>query len=210
MMVFASLGDWFQRLAEKAAPVAERFGGPGLAVVAFLDSSFLSLPEVTDIVLVFLVIRQPDLWLYYSAAATIGAIAGCLALYSVARLGGEAFLRKRFRASHVDRGLALFRRYGLLTIIVPAILPPPFPFKIFVLLAGVAGIAPPTFLLATTIGRGFRYGGEALLAYKYGDRATEFIRGNLSTVSIALAALVAIGGAVYIIWRRKRGSAGGR
>ena len=206
--MFDAVAAWFKRVAAEVAPLAERYGAPGLAVVAFLDSSFLSRPAVTAVVLVWLVIREPSLWIYYSIAATIGSLAGCLALYSVARRGGEAFLRRRFKAGHVDRGLALFRRYGLLTIIVPAILPPPFPFKIFVLLAGVAGLSPGTFLLAASIGRGFRYGGEALLAYRYGDRATEFIKGNLATVSIVLAGLVAVGGVTFLVWRHRRAKRG--
>ena len=115
-----------------------RLGGPGLLLIGFLDSSFLSLPEVNDLLVIFMVTQHKHLLLYYSLMATIGSVLGCLALYFVARKGGEAFLRKRFKASHVERGLNLLQKYGLLVVIVPALLPPPAPFKIFVLLAGVA------------------------------------------------------------------------
>ena len=74
---------------------AERGGGPGLALVAFLDSSFLSLPEVSDILIVYFVIRNPEGWPYYAAMTTLGSIAGCYALYMVAKKGGEAALRRR-------------------------------------------------------------------------------------------------------------------
>jgi membrane protein YqaA with SNARE-associated domain len=178
-------------------------GGPGLAILAFLDSSFLSLPEVSDVLIVVLVLRQPDLWLYYAAATTIGSVAGCFALYSLARKGGEALLGKRFKPERLQRGLAVFRRFGLLAVIVPSILPPPTPFKIFVLLAGASGIRPPTFLMAVTIGRGFRYGSEALLTYLYGEQARTFIQANLPAVSYALAGLALVIGLGAIAWRHR-------
>jgi membrane protein DedA with SNARE-associated domain len=91
-----------------------------------------------------------------------------------------------------------------LAVVVPAILPPPMPFKIFVLLAGVARVRPATFILAAIIGRGFRYGSEALLAYWYGEQATRFIQQNLPVVSLWLGATIAALAIVYIVWRRRR------
>ena len=85
-------------------------------------------------------------------------------LYAVARKGGEVFLRKRFSAARVDRGMALYQRFGLLAVVVPSLLPPPTPFKIFVLMAGAAAVAPWRFGLAVVIGRGIRYFGQGYLA----------------------------------------------
>ena len=79
--------------------------------------------------------------LYYALLATLGSVAGCLVLFLLARKGGEAFLRKRLHERHVDRATAVFRKYGLLAVLVPSLLPPPVPFKIFVLAAGVAASA---------------------------------------------------------------------
>jgi len=107
------LTELFHRFVAAIQPVAEHLGGPGLALVAFLDSSFLSFPEVNDLLIIFMVTRHKHLLLYYALMATIGSVLGCLALYLVARKGGEAFLRKRFRASHVESGLRLYRKYGL-------------------------------------------------------------------------------------------------
>ena len=100
---------------------------------------------------------------------------GCLTLYYIARKGGEAFLRKRFKEHHVAGGLKLMQRYGLLVVIVPALLPPPAPFKIFILLAGVAAIPVWQFAAAVFIARMVRYGGEGLLAVLYGERAVGFL-----------------------------------
>ncbi len=193
-----------QRVVESIGAFAAGLGAPGLVLVAFLDSSFLSLPEVTDILVVVLVIKRPEFWMWHALFATLGSVAGCYALYLVGRKGGEVVLRRRFKAQNVERGLEIFRRYGLLAVVVPAILPPPMPFKIFVLLAGVARVRPVTFILAAIIGRGFRYGSEALLAYWYGEQATRFIQQNLPVVSLWLGGTIAVLAIVYIVWRRRR------
>lgn len=197
------VADFFHRLTATIGPFAERLGAPGLALVAFFDSSFLSLPEVADALLVIAVVHRPELWPFYAAATTAGSVAGCYALYALARKGGDAFLRRRFRGHHIDRALAAFQRFGLLAIVVPSILPPPMPFKVFVLLSGVAGIPTRRFLMAVALGRSFRYGGEAWLAYRYGAQATVYIRDNLPTVSVWFAAFVLVLGLAYISWRRR-------
>ena len=186
--------------------IAETLGGPGLALVAFLDSSFISLPEVADALIVVSVLHEPGRWLYYALATTLGSVAGCYALYAVAKKGGHAFLHRRFRADRVERGLAVFKRYGLFAVVVPSILPPPTPFKIFVLLAGVADVKPVTFLAAVAIGRGIRFGGEAWLAYTYGPAAFDYISQNVPTISAWLGGAVAVSGLAFIVWRRRRGA----
>jgi membrane protein YqaA with SNARE-associated domain len=196
--------EFLQRVADLIQRFAEQAGGPGLFVVAFLDSSFLSLPEIADLLVVVFVLHNPPAWAYYAAVTTAGSVAGCFALFSLARKGGETFLRKRFNARHIERGLGWFRKHGLLTAIVASILPPPTPFKLFVLLAGVAKVRPTTFVIALTIGRGFRYGTEAFLAYWYGERATKFISENLATVSYWVAGTVLLLGIGAFVWRRLR------
>src|SRR5687768_792802 len=119
---------------------AVEYGGPGLLLIGFLDSSFLSLPEINDLLIVFMVTRQKQLVLYYATMATLGSRMCCLAPYFDARRGGGACLRKRSTATHVERGLNLYQTYARLVVIVPARLPPPAPFKIFVLLAGGARV----------------------------------------------------------------------
>jgi membrane protein YqaA with SNARE-associated domain len=192
------------RLTHFIQTYALGLGGFGLGLIAFLDSSFIPLPGAVDGGLLYLVTQNPDRWLYYAATTLAGSMAGCYALYFVARKGGEAFLRKRFHERHVESGIETFRRYGLLAIVVPSILPPPAPFKIFVLLAGMTEVPTGAFLLATAIGRGFRYGGEAWLARRYGADAGRFVTQNLTRVSIWLAAAVAVGGLLYVLWRRRR------
>jgi membrane protein YqaA with SNARE-associated domain len=179
-------------------------GGPGLFIIAFLDSSILSLPEINDILIVSMVMQHPERLVFYAAMATLGSIAGCLLLYWLGYKGGEAFLRKRMSAKRVDRGLALFRKYGVIAIFVPAILPPPAPFKIFVLLAGVSRVNPWTFVGAIAAGRGVRYFGEGLLAIWYGEETIAFLERHGLTIAIVIAIVGAAAGAW---WVARRGSA---
>lgn len=193
-----------QRLVSWVQGFALALGGPGLFLLAFLDSSFLSFPEVCDILIVWLTVRHKERMLYYALMCTLGSVAGCFALYTVGRRGGEAFLKKRFKAGHVERAMALFRRHGLLAVIIPSLLPPPMPFKIFVLAAGVARVRRFDFILAVSVGRGVRYFGEGFLALWYGEQAIEFMRQNARVAGLTLAALIAIGALGWFWWRRRR------
>jgi membrane protein YqaA with SNARE-associated domain len=196
------------RLVAWVQASAVALGGPGLFLIAFLDSSFLSFPEVVDLLIIWLVTAHKHRVLYYALMPTLGSVAGCFALYLVGRKGGEAFLRRRFSERHVDRALTVFRKYGVLAVAVPALLPPPVPFKPFVLAAGVAGVRPVDFLIAVSIGRGVRYFGEAFLALWYGERAAQFVRDNARPVSLALAMTVLVIGVGWIWYRRVRESDG--
>jgi membrane protein YqaA with SNARE-associated domain len=180
------------------------FGGPGLALVAFVDSSFLTLPEVNDALVVWLTLLHPQWWAYYAAVTTVGSVAGSYALFVVGRRGGEALLRRRLKRAQLERGLAVFRRYGALAIIVPSLLPPPMPFKIFVLLSGVAGMPTATFLSLVAVGRMIRYSGWALLAYFYGEAAVAYARDHVTLLAVGLA-VAAVAAAVGIfVWRRRQ------
>lgn len=179
-------------------------GGPGLFIIAFLDSSFLSFPEVNDLLIIWLTTRHEERMVYYALMTTLGSVSGCLALYSLARKGGDAFLRKRFSPRYLERALSIFRRYGVLAILVPSILPPPMPFKVFVLAAGVARVRVLDFVLAIAIGRGLRYFGEGLLAVYYGDEAAEFLSRNATTVALAVGVAALVFGVGWILWQRTR------
>lgn len=188
-----------------AQGIVTAFGGPGLLLIAFLDSSFLSFPEVVDVLVVWLVIRHEALLIYYAGLATLGSLLGSLVLYGLARKGGETFLRKRFHERHVDRGLALFQRWGVLALFVPSLLPPPTPFKLFVLSAGVAGVSTGRFVLAVGLGRGLRYFSEALLALWLGERAIDYIRAHGTEVGVAVVVLAAAAAIAYFLWVRRGG-----
>ena len=179
-------------------------GGPGLFFIAFLDSSFLSLPEINDLLVVLLVIQHKERMLYYALMATLGSLAGCLVLYFIGRKGGAALARRRFGGRRMERALTLYQRYGALAIAIPAVLPPPSPFKVFVLLAGIAGVPVLHFASVIALARGFRYTAEAWLAVRYGDQAIALIEEHGRSLSIALAVVVIGSVLAWLIWRARR------
>lgn len=182
---------------------AAELGGVGLFIIAALDSSFLSFPQINDLLIIYLSTNYPARMPYYAGMTVLGSLVGCFALFSVTWRGGETFLRKRFSGKRVDRGLALYQRHGLLAVVIPALLPPPVPLKLFVLLAGAAKVAPWKFGLAIAIGRGIRYFGQGYLAVVYGERAAVLVRENGTIVGIGLALLALIVGVSYYLWRRR-------
>jgi membrane protein YqaA with SNARE-associated domain len=192
------------RFGGQIRALAVTLGAPGLFLVAFLDSSFLSLPEIADILVVYMVTRQKSRVVLYAACATLGSIAGCLVMYYLGRTGGDALVRKRFAGGNVQRAMAAVERHGVLAVLIPSILPPPAPFKIFVVLAGVAGISATRFTLAVAIGRGARYLALGFLAVKYGDRAIAYVRDNGPMVALAVVRLLSAGFAGYLLWSRRQ------
>lgn len=196
MPIFEAISAW---LRETFLP----YGGIGLMVVAVCDSSFLSLPEVNDILLMTLSIDKPDSMIRLATLTTLGSLIGCALLYSVGRKGGEAFLRRRIAEERLVRIRNWYQRYGVLAVIIPSILPPPTPFKIFVLSAGTFGISWPQFIGAVVIGRGIRYFSEGFLAVVYGPPAIQFVHDNYGKVGIAVAVLIVAGVFVFVYARRR-------
>ena len=183
---------------------ANGVSGIGLFVVAALDSSFLSFPQVNDLLVIYLSTKRPALMPYYAGLTVLGSVVGCFVLYGFAYRGGEVFLRKRVSGPRVERGLALYQRHGLLAVVVPALLPPPMPFKLFVLLAGAARVSPWKFGVAVVIGRGIRYFGQGYLAVLYGERAVAIVQQHGREVGIGLALTALAIGLGFYVYRKRR------
>ena len=179
-------------------------GGTGLFAVAALDSSFVSLPQINDL-LVVLMVTEHKAWMpYYAAMATLGSVAGCSIIYALANKGGEAFLRKRVSSRRVDHALSLYRRHGVLALMVPALLPPPAPFKLFVLGAGLAGVRPLKFVMGVAIARGIRYTILGVLAIYYGDAALELMKTHGPIVGLSVAGFIVLAAAGWFLWQRRQ------
>jgi membrane protein YqaA with SNARE-associated domain len=150
------------------------FGASGIFLAAFLDSSVLSLPLINDLLVVELSVLHPGRMPLYAAMATLGSLVGCLMVYYVARKGGEKYFQKHAggRAARIREWLA---RNAFLAVAVPSILPPPMPFKLFVIGAGVFQVGVRPFSLAVVAGRGFRYLALGILAVRYGEAAGQAI-----------------------------------
>lgn len=183
---------------------ATELGGVGMFVIALLDSSFLSFPQVNDLLIILLSTKYPARMPYYAGMTTLGSLIGCFMLYAVARRGGESFLRKRMKGRYVDRAVTLYQKYGLMAVIVPALLPPPVPFKLFVLLAGAAAVSPVRFGIAVLIGRGMRYFGQGYLAVRYGERAADFMKQYGARVGIGLAVTAVVAALIVLKVRQQK------
>jgi membrane protein YqaA with SNARE-associated domain len=188
--------------------VALTLGAPGLFIVAFLDSSVLPLPELNDLLLVWMATQHKSRMILYATCAVFGSVAGSLVPYSIGRKGGEAFIRKRFKAGRVDRVTRALKRHGLLAVLVACLMPPPAPFKLFMMLSGTAGIAVGRFATAIAIGRSIRFFGLGLLAVRYGDRALALMRDNGRTVALVLIGLLLAGLAGFTLWNKAQTAKG--
>jgi membrane protein YqaA with SNARE-associated domain len=193
------------RIVDRVRALALAWGAPGLALVAFLDSSFLPLPGITDLLLIVMVTRNKSAMLLYAAATVAGSVAGCLAMHAVGRKGGEALVRKRFGGPRVEKTMAALQRHGVMSVLIPCLLPPPAPFKIFLLLAGAVGISATRFAAAIALGRGIRYLALGFLAVRYGDQASVYLAAHGTAVSLALAGILGAGFATYLVWTRAKG-----
>jgi len=105
----------------------------------------------------------------------------------------------------VNRAFAIYQRHGLLAVIVPSLLPPPTPFKLFVLFAGAVRVSPLKFGAAILIGRGIRYFGQGYLAVLYGERAAAMVRAHGAIVGLSLAGIAIALGVIYYFWRKRAG-----
>ena len=180
------------------------WGGPGLLLVAFLDSSFLPLPGITDILLIVLVTRRPELMLLYVAATTLGSLGGCMVMHFLGKKGGDALIKRRFATAKIERAMASLQRHGVMAVLIPALLPPPAPFKIFLLLAGAVGIPAGRFAAAIAIARGARYLALGVLAMRYGTWAETYLRENGASVSLLVAGLLLAAFVVYLLVRKAK------
>jgi membrane protein YqaA with SNARE-associated domain len=181
------------------------FAAPAMVIIGALDSSLLSLPEINDYLVVGRCFKDPTAAYYFPLFAATGSVLGCNLLYTIVRRGGQAVLRKRFPLASIKKVERAYERFGFLAIGIPAILPPPLPFKIFVATAGALEYPRWKFLLTVMIARSFRYYVEGILAVFYGRRVLLFMKDNgLVIVSIA-GSLALIGLIIYIVVKRRRG-----
>ena len=160
-------------------------GGVGLLLSAFVDSSFVPLPLVTDLLLMELSSRHPLRMPYYAAMAAVGSLVGCIWIYWIARKGGQAYYRKT-QGHPPGRIRKYIQDYPMASVFLSAVAPFPVPFKPFVIAQGVFQVPFKTFVIGTLLGRGGLFFIEAFLGARYGAAAKHFLV-EQKWVSIALA-----------------------
>jgi len=166
----APLSGWKQKIVAFAGAL----GAPGLFLISFLDSSILTFPVINDLLLIELSIERPVRMPLYAAMAMIGSVLGCLLLYYIAKTGGEAFFQRRAGA-RADAIRYWVERNGFGGMLLTALLPPPVPFKPFVLAAAVFEVPLTSFVSAIALARAIRYFGFGYLAVRYGNDAMPFL-----------------------------------
>ena len=193
------LTKWLTRLSEYLIT----FGAFGLFAVALLDSSFVPLPSSADALMLLLSTTYPNWMLLYAFMATSGSAVGCWILYLVSRRAGARALN-RFSERKQARVRNLIERYDMMAVLVATLLPPPFPFKLFVVTAGVFRFSLVRFMLAIIVGRGFRFLLEGYFAVRYGAEAKEILATYYPWIGLGLG----VGIVVFVIVKRwiKRGA----
>lgn len=182
------------------------FGPFGLFAVAFLDSSFVPLPSSADALMILLTTAHPSWMVLYALIATVGSALGCLVLYYASRRGGSRALT-RFSAAKQKRVKELIDRYDVLSVLVASLLPPPFPFKLFVVSAGVFRFSITRFMIAIMIGRGFRFLLEGYFAVRYGAQAKLILAKYYPWIGLGLAVLIVVGFLARSLRKRRAGIA---
>lgn len=185
-----------QRLIHKVTDSLEQlsqnlivYGPFGLFAIALLDSAFVPLPGGPDAVMMLLAAARPQWTILYALAATLGSVIGCVLLYYISRRVGEKALT-RFSPAKQASVKNLMDRYDVLAVLVASVLPPPFPFKLFVVTAGVFRLNVVRFALAIAVGRLFRFLLEGYLAARYGEQAKELLGAYYPAIGISLAVLL--------------------
>jgi membrane protein YqaA with SNARE-associated domain len=195
--------DWLHVLARRLGHfivhVPIFVAGPTMILIAALDSSLLSLPEVNDYLVVARCYTHPRAVFFFPMFAAIGSVLGCLLLYTILSRGGRAVLHRRFRLEHVERVERAYARFGILALVVPALMPPPMPFKIFVATAGALQFPRRKFLLTILVARSLRYYAEGVLAVFYGERVLRFSKDNGLLIISVVAFMLLIALAIYLL-----------
>lgn len=183
--------------------------GPfGLFAVALLDSAFVPLPSSADALMIALTLVHPRLMIVYALVATAGSAIGCVMLYHISRRAGTRALNK-FSASKQKKVKDWIDRYDLLSVLVASLMPPPFPFKLFVVSAGVFRFSLTRFTLAIVTGRLFRFLLEGYFAVRYGTQAMQMLKKHYPWIGLGLAILVILFFVARNVLKGKRESSEG-
>jgi membrane protein YqaA with SNARE-associated domain len=193
----------FPKITSNLARLSDYFialGPVGLFAVALLDSAFVPLPSSADALMILLTLAHPRLMIVYALIATAGSAVGCVILYYVSRRAGSRALR-RFSPAKQQRVKELIDRYDVLSVLVASLMPPPFPFKIFVVTAGVFRFGVMRFTIAIIAGRMFRFSLLGYLSIRYGAQAKQILASPW--IGVALVVLIIVFFVIRAVVKRR-------
>lgn len=170
-----------------------RLGGPGLILLGIADNSVVPLTGSMDVLTIWLAASHRDIWPYYAAMATIGAVAGGYITYALGRKGGKEALEHKLNQNKAKKVFAKFDRWGFRSILIAAMLPPPFPLVPVLLGAGALQYPKKKFVAALALGRAVRYCLVAGLGSLYARQITGFFSHYYKPAVLVLVGLAVIG-----------------
>lgn len=183
-------------------PALMKWGIWGVGAIAVLDSSSIPVP-MDAILAVYVWNDKPHFWVYCLMAAAGSALGGLLP-YGLGRAGGELFLLKRINRAKFERLRDRFQRQEFLAVMIPSMMPPPAPWKMFIFASGVFEMRIPVFLLAVFVGRMLRWLALSLLVLKLGPGAVDLVARHAVPTVLIVSALAVAGFAWW--WLKKKRS----
>ena len=197
--IFAGYSEYIRALLVPLGPW-------GIFLIAFIDAAFLGIPM--DPLVAYFVYRRPELFWLYTLMGAAGSALGSVVVYYIGRKGEEVLLEKRIPKQKLQRIRGAFERHEFLALMVPAMLPPPTPFKFFVLTAGGLKMRLDHFLLAIFSGRLIRFTILSVLTIFFGPQIVTLTANLVKQHMPWVLAVVALGLLVWLVWRRRRSAAG--
>lgn len=170
------------------------YGPWGIFLIGFIDSLGVPLPATMDLLLIFIAVKAPERAYFTALMAVLGSLGGNLALFLGVQHGSKLLIKSVPEPGKPRKFRQWFRRYGLATVFVPAVIPVlPLPLKVFVASAGYFRTPLSRFFCVILLARILRYFGEAFLGIRLGEDAQAFLVRNAWTlVGIAIAAAAAL------------------
>ncbi|HZQ69240.1 MAG TPA: VTT domain-containing protein [Terriglobales bacterium] len=171
-----------------------RLGGPGLILLGLADNSVVPLPGSMDVFTIWLAASHRSWWFYYAIMATLGAVLGGYVTYALAKKGGKETLERKLPEKQFKKVLNKFESKGFATIMISAMVPPPFPIVPILLAAGALQYPRKKFLAALALGRGIRFLVVAGMGAIYGDAIVSFFSRYYKPALFLLIGFAAIAG----------------
>ena len=184
------------------------FASPlSVVILAALDSTiFFSLPFGIDAAVVLLAARHGALAWTVPLLATAGSLAGAALSFWMGRAAGDEGLARFVSRRRLEGVRRRTRETGAIALAVLDLIPPPFPFTLFVLAAGALDVRPSRFFITLTLCRLVRFGGEAILAVAYGPRILAWIESDLLNEIVGWLIAIALVASIVSLIRLIRSS----
>lgn len=184
-----------------------RLGGPGLILVGVIDNSVIPMPGGTDFFVILFSAHHRAWWVYYAVMGTLGALLGGYFTYRLSRKGGKEAFEKEIGKQKSEKVYKRFGKRGFSTVMVSAILPPPFPMVPILMAAGALQYPRKKFMSALAIGRGVRFFALAFLGRTFGTAIIGWLSRYYKPLFYSLIALGVVAGIsllIYFKWYRPK------